>query len=369
MIYKRQIALLFLVALAVAVATPGVVWATTLSNSQEPGSVLVFPLFESGSVTVADAPYGATSHPKSSFEVSVVCPTGATCTDQQDVDIKFEWVCPGVSTFPFRVCSERNFILNTTVNGTIRFDPTSTTCQPIATPLDPQGCGTVARPQCPEGYLIGWVVNESGTPIKFDGLLGDAVLREVSGGVSAYNAIPIQAGTALATGASTSDGTPALEFDGTHYQTVTGTIIGSVPLDFINPMTSADQDTTSIILLTLDTLSNRFNYPVDLDLNFYNEREEVQSDHFQFTCFGDTGPLFPSFGLESSFSPDTLKALVQSSKTVKTPVAGISDTAGPVTLLGLVLTREFDPINGTELRHTTYPLLNDSSPVDTDFVF
>jgi len=385
MLCKKQIALLFFVVLTFAMATPSVAWATnTLNDSQEPGSVVVFPLFEKGTVPCPpDLPYGCTpmtgTLPRTSFEVSVVCPNGATCTDQQDVDIHFEWVCPGFSTVPI-TCSERNFTLNTTVNGTIRFSANGGTCQPAPGFTNPEGCGAIPAPQCSQGYLIGWVVNESGQPIKFDGLIGDAVLRESSTAVTAYNAIPIQAAPALATGTLVPVGPGgALRFDSTGYVEVTGTIIGSVQLDFVNAA-GLDQDQTSLVLLTLDTLSNKFNYPVDVDLNFYNEGEQPFSNPFEFTCWGETGSLFGQFSLESSTSPGTGKALVQSTHAVKTPVSGISDTAGPVTLLGLVITRECDPavtscfsvVPGvgfapTPLRNFAYPLLNDSVPVPTVF--
>jgi hypothetical protein len=309
-------------------------------------------------------PYGLITLPRTSFEISVACPNGATCTDGQDVDIHLEWVCPGGGTFP---CRERNFILNTTINGTIRFNPTGGQCEPTATFQNLEGCGTVPAPQCPEGYLIAWVVNESGQPIKFDALIGDAVLRENSTAVTAYNAIAIQAVSSLATGAvipRASNG--GLLFNGTTaYQEVTGTIIGSVQYDFVNAA-GIDQDQTSLVLLTLDTLSNRPNFPTSVDLDFHNEIEEESSQSTQFTCFEETGPLFFAFGLSTStFGP---KGLVQSIRAEKTAVGGISDTAGPVTLLGLVITREIDPATGTLLRHFAYPLSNDSVPVATTFV-
>ena len=129
---------------------------------------------------------------------------------------------------------------------------------------DPEGCGSVALPPCAKGFLIVWVTNESGAAIKFDGLVGDAVLRESSGAASAYNAIPIQAATSLAMGTVVPPGpSGALEFNGTSYQEVTGKIIGSVRYDVINAA-GIDQDATSLILLTLDTLANRFNYPTDV---------------------------------------------------------------------------------------------------------
>ena len=378
---KKQLALLFFVALAIALPASGqnhrslnthpvnpALSTATLANSQEPGSVLVFPLFESGSVTAPpDAPYGAASLPKSSFEISVACPNGSTCFDGQDVDIHLEWVCSGNQTF---VCQEKNFLLNTTVNGTIRFNPNGGQCEPAAAFQNLEGCGPVPAPRCAKGYLIAWVVIESGQPIKFDALIGDAQIRESSTAVTAYNAIPIQAAPSRATGAVLPTGTSgALKFDGSAYQAVTGTIIGSVQYDNVN-MASVDQDTTSLILLTLDTLSNRPNYPTFVDLNFYDEIENVNSVSTAFVCFEETGSLLNDFGLSSA--TNTPKGLVQSTRAEKSAVLGITDTAGPVTLLGLVVTRECDAVLGcggsNTLRHFTYPLSNDSIPVATSFV-
>src|SRR5437667_166011 len=77
----------------------------------------------------------------------------------------------------------------------------------------------VPKPQCKNGYLVAWVVDNLDRPIKFDGLIGDVVLRgpdnaaasasvqgPVAGvghstAVSAYQGITIQADPALAVGA------------------------------------------------------------------------------------------------------------------------------------------------------------------------
>src|SRR5262249_30112385 len=48
-----------------------VVRAATLSNSQEPGSVLVFPYFQVGTVNV-----GNVDEPKTEIHIGVTCPTG-----------------------------------------------------------------------------------------------------------------------------------------------------------------------------------------------------------------------------------------------------------------------------------------------------
>jgi hypothetical protein len=355
MLCTRKIAFLFFVVLAVAAAVPV---AEARTNTSFPGSVLVFPLFETGSVTTGDlGPL-----PVSSFEISVKCPDGATCPGGTDVDIHVEWVCPG---FLFSPCNETNFTLNATVNGTIRFNPTSSVCEPAPSSQDPEGCGNVQMPSCNEGFVIAWVVDETGAPIKFDSLIGDAVLREVPGAVTAYDAIPIQAGTALATGASTDlkhDG--QLHFDDNAYIQVTGKIISSVQYDVVNAA-GADQDATSLILLTLDTLSNSFNNPVDVNLTFYDEIEQVTSTSTEFFCFGETGSLNAAFGLNSgTFGP---KGLVVSTSAVKTPILGINDKGGRVTLLGLIITREFDPTAATELRHFVYPFYYDN-PATTAFV-
>src|SRR6516162_617173 len=83
-----------------------------------------------------------------------------------------------------------------------------------------------ARAPCTGGYLIGWVIDPaSDTPIKFYGLIGDAVVRISGTALAGYNAIPIQADPSLANGAAVStNGNGALMFDGApgHYQAVTG---------------------------------------------------------------------------------------------------------------------------------------------------
>jgi hypothetical protein len=320
------------------------------------------------------------SLPKTSFEISVVCPEGINKCADDDVDIHAEWVC-GSSQPIIGTCQQRDFILNTTVGGTVRFEPTTGFCKPN-TPFDKDetahACGFVIAPPCTEGYLIVWVVNESNQPIKFDGLVGDAVLRESSTAVTAYNAIPIQAATSIPSRALIPLGSGgALKFDGTGYQMVTGAVTGSVQLDYVHFNAAAvDQDQTSLVLLTLDVISNRLNYATDVDLVFTNESEVPTSHAFSFICFAETGSLFsgnlsfPGFNsgfelVSSIISPETGKALVQSGRaTQRNPVTG---TITPATLLGLVITREFDATASAELRHFTYPLLNDSVPVATNF--
>ena len=155
---------------------------------------------------------------------------------------------------------------------------------------------TVPAAPCTNGYLIGWVISPTNDqPIKFDGLIGDAVLRpgtSTSGSPTAqasYNAIPIQAHPALANGAAvTTNGNGALVFDGAtgHYQEVTGQVFGDVR--YTNLTTGPTVSRGLLTLLTLDVKSNRPNNPVFVDLDFFggfgsaigNENQLLTSTEF-----------------------------------------------------------------------------------------
>ena len=338
--------LYLLCCLVVAASLPASAAGGVLNDSEEPGSVLVFPLYETGLTT------GGTT-PRTEFEISVACPPKAICTDLQDVDIRAHWVCGNFSV----LCQERDFTLATTVNGTLRFDPQGN-CSPAQSANNFfDSCGSIPPPPCPEGYLIAWVVDESNRAIKFDGLIGDAVLRETATAVTAYNAIPIQAAKGLANLALTDlNGNGKLNFNGREYQEITGTIIGSVHYDGINATTGIDSR-TSLVLLTLDVQSNRLNNPVSVDLNFYNELEQINSNNTIFVCTQEVS--LADLGETNTFGT---KGLVESTAAVKIPFQGVSDHVGPVTLLGLVITREDD-----DVRHYAYPLFDDSIPLATSF--
>jgi len=357
----KRLAFFFLVLLTVAGAAPV---AKALDDSERPGSALVFPFFQVGTVTTAE--FG--SQPVTLFEISVKCPKGATCLDGQDIDIRIEWVCEGFvsSNSP---CQENSAILHTTVNGTIFFGaPDSvanggtgpTPCNPTPQPQEAlENCGTVPVPPCGFGYLLALVVSEFGTPIKFDGLTGDAVYRQTKDVAAAYKAIPIQAGPGLSTGSSTVSGLPAneLEFNGSNYQGVTGKIIESVRYPF---STATGSVQTTLILLTLNTLSNRVNFDTDVDLNFYDEFEQGTTVSTSLNCW-DFIPLH-FLGL-SNFGT---KGLFFSTSAVKVASFGVADTAGNVTLLGLILVEEFDSAR-TLKRQYFLPLLNDGTFVDADY--
>ena len=327
-----------------AAATGGV-----LNDPGEPGSVLVFPLYERG---VVDGIFTA-AVPRSQFEISVVCPNGASCPDPTDVDIRLHWVCDDNAP----QCQERDFNLATTVNGTLRFDPQGN-CQPTNSSNNFfETCGSIPPPPCDDGYLIAWVTDESGNAIKYDGLIGDAVIRENVTSVFAYNAIPIQASGRLATGAPTDifhNG--HLNFNGGAYKELANTIIGSVHYSGPDPANGGIDSETSLVLLTLDTRSNLPNNPVEVNFQFYNELEQLNSNNTTFFCTEEVS--LAELGETTSFG---FKGLVEGEGR-KTPFLGVSDKTGPVTLLGLVITRE--DIN---TRAYAYPLLDNSIPLATSF--
>lgn len=76
----------FLLMLALTLAIPAM--AQILSNSETPGSVLVFPKFIKGTV-----PFNGGTAPKSEIEISVRCPpeldaTGIGCLERLRVKLK-----------------------------------------------------------------------------------------------------------------------------------------------------------------------------------------------------------------------------------------------------------------------------------------
>jgi len=320
-----------------------------LADSQQPGSVIVFPKFIRGFL-----PVDGNAVPSTEFEVGVVCPKGTICPERQIVKIRFHYVCgtdEGAVADSF-VCRETDFDAQVTVNGKLVFNPEAIT---------PPGNFITPIPHCDRGYLIGWVINSADQPIKFDGLIGDAVIRESATAVSAYNAIPIQAHPGLDSNTQIAvGGAGNLVFDGQpgHYQAVTGVIFGDVAYD------RAPNRLTNITLLTLNVRSNRPNYPTFVDINFYNQQEALLSTFTEFICWGERQ-------LSTQIDPNLTQSGMGSRKGVfitdaaeKVPIFGIADSDGPVTLLGLVETLEGP--TATE-RQYTYGVFNDSEPVAAVF--
>jgi hypothetical protein len=357
-----------------ALATPAFaqVRATTLSDSQEPGSVIVFPKFIQQVVSV-DPPFGLTT-PRSELNIGIVCPKGVTCAERQPVKIRFHWVC-GTSEANLAgsfICQETDFDVTATVFEKIVLTPNGEPANFYTNGLPTK---IVPAAPCPRGYLIGWVISPANDqPIKFDGLVGDADLRESGTALASYSALPIQADPALANGAAvTTNGNGALIFDGGagHYQAVTGQVIGDVRYDVIPTATAQSETLAHLTLLTLDVKSNRPNNPVFVDLDFFGGNpsaignENQLSTTTEFVCWEETPIRSINGNLNSTFMGR--KGVVVSDQATKVGIFGITDDSGPTTLLGLSETTEGKTTAFPE-RNTFYNLFNSSVPVATKFV-
>jgi hypothetical protein len=340
--------------------------------------------------------------------VGVVCPPGVTptttvCFEHQTIKIRGDWVCPGSQAFDSKgICVDTSFEVFASIDGKIAFPADGGTYfsnQPH-----------VQAPQCKNGYLIMWVVDNANRPIKFDGLIGDGVLRGpdnlatttsvVAGSstaVSAYSAIPIQA-SVLNNNNDVLDADPTslfpggteLIFDGAlnHYQRVTGVLYGDVKFD--NEAVHAAPPTpvnafsdTILILLTLDVNSNASNAATFVPLTFYNESAQPPSttnNNFEnptdtmveFLCWGQ----FKLSDIDDNLTQAnqlTRKGIFIAGPATLTGSPFVNPNDDPpgteVTLLGLVHTVEGTAPNAFQERSYIFQPYNNSAGVDTEFEF
>jgi len=370
----------------------------TLSDAQQPGSVVVYPkfineLFNGGSPIIVDG----VSVPQTEIEIGAVCPPafvagGGHCAEHQPVKIRFHWVCPGTEGMNSNICPEEDFEVNITVPGKLAFSANGLAINLNSPPLVP-------APPCARGYLIGWVISPTNDlPIKFDGLVGNAVIRNpnlvagpnagMSTGLSAYNAIPIQADPALANLAPIANQPGPLLFDGApgHYTQITGVQIGDVRFDRIAPSTAAAiapniLGRTNFNFLTLDVMSNRPNSPTFINLDFWNESlglavgssnpafEHLISSFTEFVCWTQVPLSALAGGSLTQTAQGTRKGVVSAGPANKIADGNApADLPGPVTLLGLVETVEGTAANGFLERKYNFGMTHDGTPIAGEFV-
>src|ERR1700730_14740187 len=148
-----------------ALATPGLALLPAgQADLSQPGSVLVFPNFRSLSLVTVDG----VPMPRTEIEIGAVCPAGVACTEHQTVKVRLHWICPAVENVNSNICKETDFDLVLSIDGKLAF-PADGSIGVLAN--QPR----VPAPPCPRGYLVGWVINTADQPIKFDGLIGNAV--------------------------------------------------------------------------------------------------------------------------------------------------------------------------------------------------
>jgi hypothetical protein len=364
---KTRLRAMLLIMSVLTLATPvfAQVRDPTLSDFQAPGSVIVFPKFIKGTVNL---PEGGLA-PRSELEIAIVCPKAITCSENQQAKIRFHWVCGTNETnlAGSFVCDETDFDVTAAVFEKIVLVPDGS--------FPGVSTKTVPGADCPGGYLIGWVVSpDNDMPIKFDGLLGDASLRQSGATLASYPAIPIQADPALATGATiTTNLNGALLFDGGagHYQAISGRVLGDVR--YTTALSTPGVTTLTrgaLTLLTLDVKSNRPNNPVFVDLNFFGGKPSAigngnaLSTSTEFICWGQIALTNIDQNLTTAVMGR--KGVFVSGTAQKVGLFGIPDKTGPVSLLGLVESREGDPTT-FPTRETIYTLYNDSVPVSARF--
>jgi hypothetical protein len=342
----------FVLVLFAIVAAPPAAHAG-LNDPQEPGSVLVFPYFRTGTVASVES----SSHPKTEIEISVTCPAGATCVEGgqntgEAVKLRAVWVCPGDAA---NVCAKVPFNLETTVNGTLYFHPAGTLGELSgATPVPP--------PACPRGFLVVWVVDDTGRPIKYDGLIGNAVIRETTRPAAAYNAVGIQASVLLPVRAPTDRHlgpggfNGQLDFNGLEYMPVTGKIFGTVRFPAPSDTSTPPIDDTYLILLTLDALAGRPNQATAVGLDVFKMDESLTLDSVAFVCW--TRVLLRDINPDFNSAIMGRKGLVESTSAIQGGRA--------VTLLGLVETVEYAAAPDIQ-RAWVYSLNTGGRPVPTTF--
>jgi hypothetical protein len=206
-----------------------------------------------------------------------------------------------------------------------------------------------------------FAIDDSGWPIKFDGLGGNTILRESGTAASGYTAALITADPALASGALISlspDG--ALVFDGGpgHYQQLASSVRGQ--LEFTRttgPVPPGGYPTASITLLTLDVRSNQPNNPTFVPLDIFNENGRRTSTSTEFVCWTEqrVDAIDPSLTFEAM---GTREGFVLAGPAEKVPVLGISDSAGPATLMGLMEITEGPTLGSAEREAITSLTLN-----------
>jgi len=333
-----------------------------------PGSGILFPKWIAGTVVV-----DGVTLPQTEIELAAVCPVDVLCPEHEAIKVRFNWICGGDDKIDNKhICPATDFDVFLTVDGKAVFDPNDiaiTGSQFHHVSLPPFN---IDGTPCTRGYLVGYVVDTSDRPIKYDGLLGDAVIRNTATSTSAYRAIPIAADPALANRALIglvvdpfNGGQFALAFVGLagHYRAIDGQLYGDVKYDDpVGPSFSR----TNLTLLTLAVRLNQPNYPTFVNLDFWSEDEVIESASLHFVCYGQ----FQLSKIDPNLTKQQMgfrKGVFQSGQAFKSPIGGIFDTAGRVCLLGLIHTFEGPDIT-TSARTYIYEPYHNTVPIPSKFL-
>ena len=181
-----------LLAPAIGLAMPAS--AFPLADPSEPGSVIVYPKWRTGTVSV-----DGVTLPQTEIELGAVCPVGVVCPEHEPIKVRFHWVCGGSDKIDNKyICPSTDFDVSLTVDGKAVFDPDNITIAGSQNHHVSFPPFNIDGTPCTRGYLIGYVVDTRDRPVRFDGLIGDGVIRNTATSASAYRAVTIQADRALA---------------------------------------------------------------------------------------------------------------------------------------------------------------------------
>jgi hypothetical protein len=329
----------------------------TLHNSEHPGSVIVFPKFHTGRIGGQAA---------TTFEIGVVCPFQArdpfgNCTLRQGypVKIKLDWVCPAaVQKGGAGFCQSQDFELHTTVNGKIEFTADG---RVTVGPFDLNG-GLIPVPNCPQGYLIAWVVDEFGRAISFNGLIGEQVLRLRAGSASAYNGITFQSPLPITTLTDVAPTNGSLDFNGVEYLRAATHIAADLRYEKL----TAPQILTFLTVLTLDVRQNNNNPNIVVPVNFYRANEVPLSDTLHFTCWRQIRltEINPNLSAGRMGTKGMVVSTVPATIASQCSGPGCAPAGTPVTVLGIVTTLED---NAGAQREYGYAMFNLGPGFTTEF--
>ena len=338
---------------ALVLATPAYAFLPAgLSDSGQPGSIIVYPKFVNMPAVTVDG----NTVPRTEIEIGAVCPpafvaAGNACAEHQQVTVHFQWVCPGAEGVNSNICRVSDFDVVLSVDGKLAF--------PADGSLINSNSPVVPAAPCPRGYLIGQASSDQ--PANFDGLVGNAVIRgpNLTAGpqagssttVSAYQAITIQAGT-----------------------TITGTQIGDVRFDKTTPSAPLPNvlSETFLTFLTLNVRPNQPNNPTFVPLDFWNESsaqpstnpnfERLLSGFLEFVCWDQVQLSTIDPNLTQAFM-GTRKGVVIAGSAQKIQNGAPGDSTGAVTLIGLVETIEGTAANSFQERKYDFNMSTDGIPV------
>src|SRR6516225_7257367 len=139
-----------LLAPAIGLAMPAS--AFPLADPSELGSVIVYPKWRSGTVSV-----NGVTLPQTEIELGAVCPVGQVCAEKEPIKVRFHWVCGGSDKIDNKyICPSSDFDVFLTVDGKAVFDPENkpiTGSQNHHVSLPPLN---IDGTPCTRGYLIGY---------------------------------------------------------------------------------------------------------------------------------------------------------------------------------------------------------------------